>query len=85
MMLCLLFHMNEEPPRKSSVNAATLLTAGLLLKLPWAPSCITLKPIPAVTMPNNIHSRQASQITGVKNTRWMYKPNRAPKRITAFK
>jgi hypothetical protein len=39
---------------------------GFLLKTAMTPSCIMLKPIPAVTKPSNKHSAIASKAGGVK-------------------
>ena len=65
-------------------NAAMLFTHLYLEKLPWAPSCITLKPIAAVNPTSRTLSRIAQMAAGVKKTRWIYTKAKLTIRMTAL-
>ena len=66
-------HIIALAPKKFTENPAILLSSLDWLKLPWLPSCITLKPIAAVNIAINRHSGMANHQAGVKNTKCMYK------------
>src|ERR1700712_2207794 len=84
MMLCFIFHIKLLPPRMFNENAANWFTHLYLLKLPWAPSCITLKPIAATTQPSKTLSEIAKKVLGVKKIRCIYTKEKTSIRITAF-
>ena len=63
MTLCFIFHIKSLPPKTFSEKAAARLSALDFEKLPCPPSCMTLKPIPAVNMPKIAQSGNTSLLT----------------------